>query len=107
MIKGQIHIKTATMQELILIVDPRILHIPIKNTGAKMLNLIDQATLLYGPSPEIPNNTDYTKVRKTVYEKIFQAQKLLPKGIRFCLYEGYRSLNLQKPLFDNQFSRIQ
>lgn len=55
--------------------------------------------LAYGPSPEVPNNTDYTKLRKTVYEKLTQAQKLLPAALHFCLYEGYRSLNLQKNTF--------
>ena len=49
---------------------------------------------------------DYTKLRKTVYEKLKQAQALLPKGLYLCIYEGYRSIDLQKMLFDNRNNKI-
>jgi len=42
-----------------------------------------------------------------VYEKLLGAQSLLPSGLRFCLYEGYRSLELQQRLFDDRFLIIQ
>ena len=72
-----------------------------------MINLKDQKTIVYGPSPEIPNNTDYTKMRKSVYQKLVKAQSLLPKGLHFCLYEAYRSLTLQKMLFDERFANVE
>ena len=72
-----------------------------------LIDLIDQDDIIYGPSPEVPNNTDYTKLRKTVYEKLIQAQALLPQGLYFCIFEGYRSLYLQKFLFDNRYDKIQ
>ncbi len=31
------------------------------------------------------------------------AQKILPPGYHFCLYEGYRSIALQKMIFDKQY----
>lgn len=89
------------MQE-ILIVDPRILAINIQENHEELIDLNTQTEIKIGPSPEIENNTDYTKMRKTVYEKLVSAQKLLPKNIRFCLYEGYRSLDLQKFLFETR-----
>jgi D-alanyl-D-alanine dipeptidase len=61
-----------------------------------MTDLKKQESISYGPSPEIPNNMDYTKLRKTVYEKLKQAQSLLSPVLQFRLYEGYRSLELQK-----------
>lgn len=91
---------------IILIADPKILAIPIIDNQEPMVDLKHQKDLIYGPSPEIPNNTDYTKLRKTVYEKLKQAQTLLPTGLRFCLYEAYRSLDLQKALFDGRFKRV-
>ena len=91
------------MEEIVLIADPRVLSIPVIDRQEEMIDLKDQEGILFGPSPEIPNNTDYTKIRKTVYEKLLDAQALLPKDLRFCLYEGYRSLSLQKMLFDNRF----
>jgi D-alanyl-D-alanine dipeptidase len=93
--------------EIILIADPRILAIPIKENHEPFVNLIEQKAIVYGPSPEIPNNTDYTNMRKSVYEKLLQAQALLPAGLSFCLYEGYRSLGLQKMLFENRYKMIQ
>lgn len=71
-----------------------------------MVDLINQDDIVFGPSPEVPNNTDYTKLRKTVYEKLKQAQALLPSGLRFCLYEGYRSLQLQQMLFDGRYEKV-
>jgi D-alanyl-D-alanine dipeptidase len=99
-------IANAETNEIILIADPRILEIPIQDNQEPMVNLINQSEIVCGPSPEIPNNTDYTKMRKTVYEKLIQAQKLLPTGLSFCLYEAYRSLSLQKMLFDTRYAKV-
>lgn len=98
---------TSSSSEIVLIADPRVLSIPIKDNQEKMVDLLHQDIIVYGPSPEILNNTDYTKMRLTVYDKLIQAQNLLPQGLRFCLYEGYRSLSLQKLLFDKRFSEVQ
>ncbi|MCX7337715.1 MAG: M15 family metallopeptidase [Alphaproteobacteria bacterium] len=35
------------------------------------------------------------------------AQSLLPNGLKLCLYEGYRSNNLQRILFENRFFKVQ
>ncbi len=96
----------STEKQLTLIADSKVVAIPIIDNGDIFIDLKDQNLLIYGPSPEIPNNTDYTKMRKAVYEKLLQAQDLLPEGIRFCLYEGYRSLSLQKILFDTRYEII-
>lgn len=97
----------AQTNNIILIADAKILAVPIHDNHEPMVDLKNQNAIGYGPSPEIPNNTDYTKIRKTVYEKLKQAQALLPKGLYFRIYEGYRSLALQKMLFDNRFEKIQ
>jgi len=91
---------------MILIADPKVLAIPVIDNQEALIDIRQKNTLVYGESPEIPNNTDYTKMRATVYQKIQQAQALLPAGLRFCLYEAYRSLTLQKMLFDNRFEKI-
>jgi D-alanyl-D-alanine dipeptidase len=88
----------AQNNDIILIADPKIVAVNIIDNSEPMVDLSKQKEIVYGPSPEIPNNTDYTKLRKTVYEKLKHAQTLLPKGLHFCLYEGYRSIQLQKKL---------
>lgn len=89
-----------------LISDPQVLSIPIHENHDSWVDLRQQKIIEIGPSPEIPNNQDYTYVRKTVYEKLKIAQSQLPKGYHFCLYEGYRSLGLQKMLFDKQYDNV-
>jgi zinc D-Ala-D-Ala dipeptidase len=95
------------INEITLIADPKVIAIPIQECGDPFVDLKEQSTIDYGPSPEIPNNTDYTKMRKTVYEKLVEAQELLPTGVRFCLYECYRSLDLQTMLYENRYKIIQ
>jgi D-alanyl-D-alanine dipeptidase len=91
---------------IILIADPEILKINVIDNYEPLIDVLNQAEIIYGPSPEIPNNTDYTKMRKTVYDKLIQAQNKLPSGLRLCLYEAYRSLDLQKMLFDTRYAKI-
>jgi len=93
-------------EAIVLIADPRVLTIPIKENHDPLVSLLNQKELRYGPSPEVPNNKDYTNIRKTVYEKLLKAQKRLPKEIVFCLYDGHRSLKLQGELFDQYYKKM-
>lgn len=93
-------------KEITLIADPKVLAVPIIDNKEPLVDLKDQTDIAYGFSPEIPNNTDYTKLRKTVYEKLKHAQALLPQGLHFCIYEGYRSLGLQKKLFEGRYAKV-
>lgn len=93
--------------KILLLADPEIITIPVQDNGEPLIDLKNQNVIAYGPSPEIPNNTDYTKMRKTVYEKIVAAQKNLPNNWKFCIYEAYRSLNLQQKLFEDRYALLQ
>lgn len=86
------------------IADPAITAIPIIECGEPLIDLRNQSAISFGPPPERPDNICYTKMRKTVYDKLSQAQEMLPKGIRFCLYEGWRSLQLQNELFEAMYA---
>lgn len=96
----------ATSATITLIADPNVLAIPVGHSDEPLVDLKRQSEIAYGPSPEIPNNHDYTFMRRTVYLKLVAAQKILPPGYHFCLYEGYRSIALQKMLFDKQYSNV-
>lgn len=86
--------------------DPCITAIPIQENGEPFIDVREEGKIIIGPSPEIPDNRDYTFLRKTVYEKLLEAQSPLPSGLHFCLYEGYRSLELQQRLFEDRFAII-
>lgn len=103
---GMMYSTYTAAANITLIADPKVLSIPVMDTHEPMVNLLQQTTIAYGPSPEIANNMDYTYLRKTVYEKLKEAQQHLPKGLHFCLYEGYRSMALQKMLFDKQYQAV-
>ena len=89
--------------QIILLNDPKVLAISIVEDAEALFDLTDQTEISWGPSPEIPNNNDYTKVRTSIYHKLVAAQNLLPGGLKLCLYEGYRSLALQEKLFGDRF----
>lgn len=100
-------IQTSTQNDVILIADPSILSIPIIENHEPLIDLRDKEGIIFGSSPEIPHNTDYTKMRKTVYEMLIEAQKQLPKSLRLCVYEGYRSIKLQEKLFNGYYDKMQ
>ncbi len=86
-----------------LISDPVITAIPIIECNEPLVDLREQDVIPFGPPPERPDNVCYTKIRKRVYEKLCAAEKLLPEGVHFCLYEGWRSLRLQQELFQAMY----
>jgi D-alanyl-D-alanine dipeptidase len=92
--------------KITLIADPKVLATPIHENDEPFVDLTEQELIAFGPSPEVPNNTDYTKMRKSVYDKLVKAQEMLPKGYYLSLYEGYRSLELQEKLFDDRYNQI-
>lgn len=95
------------MQNIIYIADPEILAVPIVECGDPLIDIKDFDELFYGPVPECELTADcYTKMRKTIFEKLCLAQKDLPSGWRFRIYEGYRSLKVQQMLFEQEYQRV-
>jgi D-alanyl-D-alanine dipeptidase len=96
----------AQVNAVLLIADPKILAVKIIENHEPMVNLTQQNIIAYGESPEIPNNTDYTQMRKKIYEKLVAAQKLLPKGVHFRIWEAYRSLHTQEMIFQGRYKIV-
>jgi D-alanyl-D-alanine dipeptidase len=95
------------MSKIIYIADPEILAVPIEECNEPLVDIKNSDQLQYGTPPECELTTnDYTKMRKTVFEKIIAAQKDLPNGYYFRIYEGYRSLLVQKMLFEQEYQRV-
>ncbi len=90
-----------------LIASPEILRIPINENGERLIDVKADNLIAYGDIPETPlTKDDYTLMRETVYKKLLKAQSRLPEGLRIRLYEGYRSLTVQKQLFDYEKQRV-
>lgn len=95
------------MKPIIFIADPEIVSIPIVECNEPLVDLKNQSELRYGSPPENELTTnDYTLLRKTVFDKLCSAQKDLPNNWKFRVYEGYRSIKVQKMLFDFEYQKI-
>ncbi len=94
-------------ESYLYIADSDITSIPVKSNNEEMIDLKNQKEIAYGKPPLYAKNTEYTKIRKTVYEKLKQAQAKLPPGIKLCVYEGYRKLGVQEHLFRTHFQQVQ
>jgi len=95
------------MKKIVNIADPAVLVIPIVECNEQMVDLKNQTQLRYGPPPENDLTKHcYTKLRATVFEKLCSAQKDLPNGWKFRVYEGFRSREVQKILFDLQYEKV-
>ena len=92
--------------DFVLIADERVLAIPVMEQGEPLVDLRNQSDIFYGPSPEIEKNEAYTWVRQSILEKLKIAQTRLPDGLRLSLYEGLRTVALQKQLFDQRWKSL-
>jgi len=91
--------------KIVYIADPEILAIAIDENNEPLVDIKELNSLKYGPPPECPQTLNYyTKIRKTVYDKLLQAQEKLPTAWQFRLYEGFRTLEVQQILFDEMYA---
>lgn len=91
---------------IIMINDPKVLSVPIREVHEPLIDLRQSQDILYGASPEIEDNQTYTWMRYTVYKKLKEAQSRLPVKYRLCLYEAYRCPRLQDQLFKQHLANI-
>lgn len=92
------------MKKIIYITDPAVLATPIVECHEPLIDIRDYDELQYGEPPENELTKEcYTLLRESVFKKICRAQKDLPNGWRFRLYEGFRSLKVQRLLFEQMF----
>lgn len=86
---------------------PQVQAMPVKECDEPLVDIAEASDLQFGPPPECPDTAPhYRFVRQTVLERLLHAQSLLPDGIYLRLYEGYRSLQVQQLLFDQEYVRV-
>ncbi len=92
-------------KNIILISDSRILNIPIKENNEPLVDLREFPQILIDNRKK-EDSDSFFKLRESVVEKLLEAQKYLPKGIRFLVIEGYRPLSLQNKYFQNYSEKL-
>ncbi len=89
-----------------LISDPVIQAIPIKENSELLIDLRTQSLIQIEKPDHHKNNDSYSLIRATVYYKLLQAQALLPANLKLCVYEGFRGVLLQQELFNIKYNQL-
>ncbi len=86
--------------DILLILDPRVLAVPVEDNGDLLVDLRDLKELLVDNRKSKASNS-FSYIRQSVASKLLEAQRALPKNMRLLIIEGHRSLSLQKQYFDD------
>ncbi|MCX4673141.1 M15 family metallopeptidase [Streptomyces sp. NBC_01381] len=93
------------MPPIILMNDPRVVDIPVRECGEPLVDLrqlpfVDVDDRLADPAGA------YAQLREGVAWRLARAARLLPDGLRFLVTEGYRPLALQITYFDDYAAEL-
>ena len=93
------------MDDVVLMGDPRVAQVPVQESGDE---LIDSRALtdLAVAEHDSPGSPAYPYLRRGVAERLQQAQRALPDGVRLLVMEGYRPYDLQEFYFNNHQRRL-
>jgi len=92
-------------QEIILISDPRILQIPIRENNDSLTDLREVSDLKLDHRKQ-KDSDSYFMLRQDVVLKLLEVQRILPKDIKLLIIEGFRPLLVQKIYFDNYSKKL-
>ncbi|MEU6348536.1 M15 family metallopeptidase [Streptomyces sp. NPDC047072] len=90
--------------EIILISDPRVVAVPVRDEGEALVDVSDHLLVDDRKNPDFGGAEVY--LRQGVLDRLVQAQKLLPAGLRLLFVEGYRPPSLQRAIFDDYSSGL-
>lgn len=92
------------MTDIVLMGDPRVAAVPAEECGDE---LVDARLLGLDADPEQnPQNSVYAYVRRSVAERLLQAQSTLPDGLRLLLAECFRPYEQQELYFTRRTQRL-
>lgn len=87
------------MPEIILMNDPRVTGVPIRDCREPLVDLRDLSFLRMDTRLADPEGA-YALLREGVAWRLARAARLLPEGLCLLITEGYRPLALQQRYFD-------
>ncbi|MEU1075153.1 MULTISPECIES: M15 family metallopeptidase [unclassified Streptomyces] len=87
------------MEEIVLMADPRVASIPVRECGERLVDIRSSSRLLVDERKQDTGEA-FAYLRKGVVERLEQAQSSLPDGLRLLIVEGYRSPHLQQRYFE-------
>ncbi|MFK3980160.1 M15 family metallopeptidase [Micromonospora sp. NPDC050397] len=84
---------------MILLSDPRIAAIPLRDNGEALVDLREVGEFRIDGRLADPAGA-YARLREATVERLLTAQRGLPDGLRLLIVEGYRPLTLQTTYFE-------
>ncbi|MER5649229.1 M15 family metallopeptidase [Streptosporangium sp. NPDC002524] len=93
------------MPEIVLLSDPRIAVIPVKECGEPLVDLRTLKVIRVDPRLADREGA-YAHVRLSVADRLVAAQTRLPRELRFLVVEGYRPPGLQHRYFAGSVARL-
>jgi D-alanyl-D-alanine dipeptidase len=85
--------------EMVLLSDPEVVAIPLRESGQPLVDLRDWAPLRLDGRLADPAGA-YAHLRAELVARLVTAQTLLPSGVELLVVEGYRPLRLQTSYFE-------
>lgn len=81
------------MNEVILMADPKVVAIPVRECGERLVDARSAGSLLVDARKQDPEGAS-AQLRGGVLSRLLEAQTLLPQGVRLLFVEGYRPPSL-------------
>ncbi|MFF2009315.1 M15 family metallopeptidase [Streptomyces sp. NPDC058195] len=94
------------MTEIILMSDPRVAAVPVRECGERLVDVRRDHTLLISERQWQDSGGAFAHLREGVRDRLLKAQEQLPQGIRLLFVEGYRPPSLQRQYFDAYAARL-
>ncbi|WP_410568772.1 M15 family metallopeptidase [Amycolatopsis sp. cmx-4-61] len=88
------------MSEIILMADPRVAAVPVRECGEPLAGIRTDGSLLVDSRKE-DGSTAFRHLRRNVLQRLLEAQEQLPEGLRLLVIEGYRPPGLQRRYFED------
>ncbi|MFC8370592.1 M15 family metallopeptidase [Streptomyces sp. NPDC057239] len=93
------------MSEIILMSDPRVAAISVRECGEPLVDVRSSGPLLVDARKQGDSDV-FFHLRRGVLERLVRAQERLPDGLRFLVVEGYRPPALQRRYFEKYAKRL-
>jgi D-alanyl-D-alanine dipeptidase len=89
------------MTEVVLMSDPKVAALPVRECGERLVNVRGDGRLLVDERKRQDSADAFTHLREGVLRRLVEAQDRLPDGMRLLFVEGYRPPALQRHYFDS------
>ncbi|MEC4018602.1 M15 family metallopeptidase [Streptomyces sp. H27-D2] len=93
------------MSEIILMSDPLVAAIPVRECGERLVDVRSAGPLLVDVRAQEAADA-FAYLREGVLERLLTAQTMLPQGLRLLYVEGYRPPSLQRRYFEEYTSQL-